>query len=157
VEAGESLGFLPGDLKEKLDPYLRPLYDALLDMIPYDKLSKMLERSTIEIAPLAFMRGRTLGNAFVILDEAQNSSENQMKMFLTRMGRGSKFIITGDMSQIDLPHKIPSGLVQAVTLLDKVKGVSIVKLDKRDVIRHKLVESVIDRYDIMEAAKKKKK
>jgi phosphate starvation-inducible protein PhoH and related proteins len=157
VEAGESLGFLPGDLKEKLDPYLRPLYDALLDMIPYDKLSKLLERSTIEIAPLAFMRGRTLGNAFVILDEAQNSSENQMKMFLTRMGRGSKFIITGDMSQIDLPHKIPSGLVQAVTLLDKVKGVSIITLDKRDVIRHKLVESVIDRYDIMEAAKKKKK
>lgn len=147
VEAGESLGFLPGDLKEKLDPYLRPLYDALLDMLPYDKLAKHLERGVIEIAPLAFMRGRTLGNAFVILDEAQNASENQMKMFLTRMGRGSKFIVNGDMSQIDLPSKIPSGLKQAVKILDKVKGISIIRLDKRDVIRHKLVESVIDRYE----------
>jgi len=156
VEAGESLGFLPGDLKEKLDPYLRPLYDALLDMLPYDKLAKFLERSVIEIAPLAFMRGRTLGNAFVILDEAQNASENQMKMFLTRMGRGSKFIITGDMSQIDLPAKIPSGLKQAVKLLDGVKGISIIKLDKRDVIRHKLVESVIERYDAYDELKAKR-
>lgn len=156
VEAGESLGFLPGDLKEKLDPYLRPLYDALLDMLPYDKLAKFLERSVIEIAPLAFMRGRTLGNAFVILDEAQNASENQMKMFLTRMGRGSKFIITGDMSQIDLPAKIPSGLKQAVKLLDGAKGISIIKLDKRDVIRHKLVESVIERYDAYDELKAKR-
>ncbi len=156
VEAGESLGFLPGDLKEKLDPYLRPLYDALLDMLPFDKLAKFMERSVIEIAPLAFMRGRTLGNAFVILDEAQNASENQMKMFLTRMGKGSKFIITGDMSQIDLPAKIPSGLKQAVGLLDKAKGISIIKLDKRDVIRHKLVESVIERYDAYDELKSKK-
>lgn len=156
VEAGESLGFLPGDLKEKLDPYLRPLYDALLDMLPYDKLAKFMERSVIEIAPLAFMRGRTLGNAFVILDEAQNASENQMKMFLTRMGKGSKFIITGDMSQIDLPAKIPSGLKQAVRLLNKAKGISIIKLDKRDVIRHKLVESVIERYDAYDELKSKK-
>lgn len=156
VEAGESLGFLPGDLKEKLDPYLRPLYDALLDMLPYDKLAKFLERSVIEIAPLAFMRGRTLGNAFVILDEAQNASENQMKMFLTRMGRGSKFIITGDMSQIDLPAKIPSGLKQAVKLLDGARGISIIKLDKRDVIRHKLVESVIERYDAYDELKAKR-
>ena len=156
VEAGESLGFLPGDLKEKLDPYLRPLYDALLDMLPYDKLAKFMERSVIEIAPLAFMRGRTLGNAFVILDEAQNASENQMKMFLTRMGKGSKFIITGDMSQIDLPSKIPSGLKQAARLLDNAKGISIIKLDKRDVIRHKLVESVIERYDAHDETKKKK-
>jgi phosphate starvation-inducible protein PhoH and related proteins len=154
VEAGESLGFLPGDLKEKLDPYLRPLYDALLDMIPFDKLAKFLERSTIEIAPLAFMRGRTLDNAFVILDEAQNASENQMKMFLTRMGRGAKFVITGDMSQIDLPRQIPSGLVQSVRLLKGVKGISMVELDKSDVIRHKLVESIIDKYDKLKEIKK---
>jgi len=156
VEAGESLGFLPGDLKEKLDPYLRPLYDALLDMLPYEKLAKFMERGVIEIAPLAFMRGRTLGNAFVILDEAQNASENQMKMFLTRMGKGAKFIITGDMSQIDLPAKIPSGLKQAVKLLEDAKGISIIKLDKRDVIRHKLVECVIERYDAYDEAKTKK-
>lgn len=147
VEAGESLGFLPGDLKEKLDPYLRPLYDALLDMVPHDKLAKFMERGIIEIAPLAFMRGRTLGNAFVILDEAQNASENQMKMFLTRMGRGSKFLITGDLSQIDLPPRIPSGLVQVARLLNNVQGVSMIALDKRDVIRHKLVERIIDRYE----------
>lgn len=155
VEAGENLGFLPGDLKEKLDPYLRPLYDALLDMLPYDKLAKFMERSVIEIAPLAFMRGRTLGNAFVILDEAQNASQNQMKMFLTRMGRGSKFIVTGDMSQIDLPKHIPSGLIQAVNILDGVPGISMIRLDKRDVIRHKLVENIIDRYDRLDAEKKK--
>jgi phosphate starvation-inducible protein PhoH and related proteins len=151
VEAGESLGFLPGDLKEKLDPYLRPLYDALLDMIPYEKLAKYLERSIIEIAPLAFMRGRTLGGAFVILDEAQNASENQMKMFLTRMGRGAKFLITGDMSQVDLPRHIPSGLIQSVTLLKDVKGISTIELDKRDVIRHKLVENIIEKYDANDA------
>lgn len=157
VEAGESLGFLPGDLKEKLDPYLRPLYDALLDMIPFDKLTKYLERSTIEIAPLAFMRGRTLDNAFVILDEAQNASENQMKMFLTRMGRGAKFVITGDMSQIDLPRQVPSGLVQSVRLLKNVKGISMIELDKSDVIRHKLVESIIDKYDQYDKTKESKK
>jgi phosphate starvation-inducible protein PhoH and related proteins len=147
VEAGESLGFLPGDLKDKLDPYLRPLYDALLDMIPHDKLTKFMERSVIEIAPLAFMRGRTLGNAFVILDEAQNATENQMKMFLTRMGRDAKFMITGDVSQVDLPRHIKSGLLQSINILDGVKGIGMIKLDKRDVIRHKLVESIIDRYE----------
>jgi len=147
VEAGESLGFLPGDLKDKLDPYLRPLYDALIDMVPHDKLARHMERSVIEIAPLAFMRGRTLSNAFVILDEAQNTTENQMKMFLTRMGKGSKFIITGDTSQVDLPKHVKSGLLQSINLLDKVKGIGMIKLDKRDVVRHKLVESIIDRYD----------
>lgn len=155
VEAGESLGFLPGDLKDKLDPYLRPLYDALLDMLPYDKLAKFMERSVIEIAPLAFMRGRTLSNAYVILDEAQNASENQMKMFLTRMGRGSKFIITGDMSQIDLPKHVRSGLVQSVNLLKKVKGISIIELDRRDVIRHRLVENIIERYEDLESKQEK--
>lgn len=147
VEAGESLGFLPGDLKDKLDPYLRPLYDALLDMIPHDKLTKFMERSVIEIAPLAFMRGRTLGNAFVILDEAQNATENQMKMFLTRMGRDAKFMITGDVSQVDLPRHVKSGLLQSINILDGVKGIGMIRLDKRDVIRHKLVESIIDRYE----------
>lgn len=147
VEAGESLGFLPGDLKEKLDPYLRPLYDALLDMIPHDKLAKLMERSVIEIAPLAFMRGRTLANAFVILDEAQNATENQMKMFLTRMGKSSKFIVTGDTTQIDLPKHVQSGLAQAVKLLDDVEGISIITLDRRDVVRHQLVERIIAKYE----------
>lgn len=147
VEAGESLGFLPGDLKEKLDPYLRPLYDALLDMVPHDKLAKFMERGVIEIAPLAFMRGRTLGNAFVILDEAQNATESQMKMFLTRMGKGAKFVITGDASQVDLPRNVRSGLLQALKILDGVKGIGMVKLDKRDVIRHRLVESIIEQYE----------
>ncbi len=146
VEAGESLGFLPGDLKEKLDPYLRPLYDALMDMIPHDKLAQYLERSVIEIAPLGFMRGRTLSNAFVILDEGQNTTENQMKMFLTRMGQGSKFMITGDITQIDLPNKIPSGLIQALNILDKTKGITKVMLNKTDVIRHSLVETIIEKY-----------
>ncbi|GAB5540180.1 MAG: hypothetical protein Salg2KO_22830 [Salibacteraceae bacterium] len=155
VEAGESLGFLPGDLKEKLDPYLRPLYDALLDMIPYDKLAMNMERSVIEIAPLAFMRGRTLANAFVILDEGQNATENQMKMFLTRMGRGSKFIITGDVTQIDLPAKMPSGLIQAVKLLEGAKGIETIRLDKRDVVRHPLVEKVIERYSKTEKGSQK--
>ena len=147
VEAGESLGFLPGDLKEKLDPYLRPLYDALLDMVPHDKLAKFMERGVIEIAPLAFMRGRTLGNAFVILDEAQNATESQMKMFLTRMGKGAKFVITGDASQVDLPRNVRSGLLQALNILEGVKGIGMVKLDKRDVIRHRLVESIIEQYE----------
>ncbi len=147
VEAGENLGFLPGDMKEKLDPYMQPLYDALFDMIPSDKLNQYLENRTIQIAPLAFMRGRTLDNAFVILDEAQNTTESQMKMFLTRMGANAKFVITGDKTQIDLPTKQPSGLLQALRLLKDVDGVTIVELAKEDVIRHKLVRSIIERYD----------
>lgn len=147
VEAGENLGFLPGDLKEKLDPYLQPLYDALRDMIPAEKLASHFESGTIQIAPLAFMRGRTLDNAFVILDEAQNATESQLKMFLTRMGRSAKFLITGDVTQIDLPRNQPSGLVQAIKVLNGVDGISFVHLDARDVIRHKLVKSIIDAYD----------
>lgn len=147
VEAGENLGFLPGDLKDKLDPYLQPLYDALRDMIPTQKLISYLEDGTIEIAPLAFMRGRTLENSFAILDEAQNSTEGQLKMFLTRMGRNSKFVITGDITQIDLPRNQNSGLVQAVKLLKGIRGIEIVQLDHRDVVRHKLVTSIINAYD----------
>lgn len=146
VEAGENLGFLPGDLKEKLDPYLQPLYDALYDMLPSDKLSQYLETGTIQIAPLAFMRGRTLDNAFVILDEAQNATESQLKMFLTRMGRTAKFFITGDLTQIDLPKNQPSGLTQAVRLLDKIPGISIIYLDTGDVIRHQLVTTILHAY-----------
>jgi len=148
VEAGENLGFLPGDMKEKLDPYMQPLYDALNDMVPADKLNQFLENRTIQIAPLAFMRGRTLDNAFVILDEAQNTTENQMKMFLTRMGANAKFIITGDITQIDLPVKQPSGLLQALKFLKKVDGIDIIELDKTDVIRHRLVKAIIERYEI---------
>jgi len=147
VEAGENLGFLPGDLQEKLDPYMQPLYDALNDMIPGDKLTQYIENRIIQIAPLAFMRGRTLDNAFVILDEAQNTTESQMKMFLTRMGSNAKFIVTGDVTQIDLPSKQPSGLVQAVRYLKKVEGISIVELDNTDVIRHKLVRAIIESYE----------
>jgi phosphate starvation-inducible PhoH-like protein len=147
VEAGENLGFLPGDLKEKLDPYMQPLYDALFDMIPSDKLNQYIENRVIQIAPLAFMRGRTLDNAFVILDEAQNTTESQMKMFLTRMGASAKFLITGDASQIDLPAKQPSGLLQAMRYLKNVEGIDIIELDNTDVIRHKLVKSIIDRYE----------
>jgi phosphate starvation-inducible PhoH-like protein len=147
VEAGENLGFLPGDMKEKLDPYMQPLYDALYDMLPTEKLNQYLESRTVQIAPLAFMRGRTLDNAFVILDEAQNTTESQMKMFLTRMGANAKFIITGDTSQVDLPAKQPSGLLQALRLLKKVEGISIVELNTSDVIRHKLVKSIIDSYE----------
>jgi phosphate starvation-inducible PhoH-like protein len=147
VEAGENLGFLPGDMKEKLDPYMQPLYDALNDMIPTDKLGQYIENRVVQIAPLAFMRGRTLDNAFVILDEAQNTTESQMKMFLTRMGANAKFIITGDVTQIDLPSRQPSGLLQALRLLKKVEGITIIELDTTDVIRHKLVKSIIDRYD----------
>ena len=150
VEAGENLGFLPGDLKEKLDPYLQPLYDALKDMLPADKLSGYLEDGVIQIAPLAFMRGRTLDNAYVILDEAQNATESQMKMFLTRMGNSAKFIITGDTSQIDLPKNQPSGLKQATKLLANVKGIDFIYLDNTDVIRHKLVKKIIDAYQTHE-------
>ncbi|MBR3939314.1 MAG: PhoH family protein [Bacteroidales bacterium] len=147
VEAGENLGFLPGDLRDKLDPYLQPLYDALRDMIPQQKLLSYWEDNTIEIAPLAFMRGRTLDNAFVILDEAQNATSSQLKMFLTRMGRNAKFIVTGDITQIDLPKNQKSGLPQAVEILDGIEGISIIQLTKRDVIRHKLVTKIINAYE----------
>jgi len=147
VEAGENLGFLPGDLKDKLDPYLQPLYDALRDMIPTQKLVGYLEDGTIEIAPLAFMRGRTLENAFAILDEAQNCTEGQLKMFVTRMGRSSKFVITGDITQIDLPRNQNSGLVQAMKILKNIKGIEFITLDIRDVVRHKLVTRIINAYE----------
>jgi len=147
VEAGENLGFLPGDLRDKLDPYLQPLYDALRDMIPQQKLLGYWEDNTIEIAPLAFMRGRTLDNAFVILDEAQNATSAQLKMFLTRMGRNAKFVITGDITQIDLPLHQRSGLVEATRLLDGISGISVVQLDNSDVVRHKLVTKIIRAYD----------
>jgi len=157
VEAGENLGFLPGDLKEKLDPYLMPLYDALRDMIPPEKLADMLEFGIIEIAPLAFMRGRTLDKAFVILDEAQNTTSMQMKMFLTRMGMTAKFVITGDMSQVDLPHKQRSGLAYALDVLKEVEGIDIVRLGQNDVIRHSLVKRIIEAFDVVEAAEKQAK
>jgi phosphate starvation-inducible PhoH-like protein len=147
VEAGESLGFLPGDFREKIDPYLRPLYDALDDMIPSEKLKIYIEKRIIEIVPLAYMRGRTLNNAYVILDEAQNSTTMQMKMFLTRLGGNSKSIITGDITQIDLPPKQVSGLVQAKEILSKVEGVAFAYFDKSDVVRHKLVKDIIDAYE----------
>ncbi len=146
VEAGENLGFLPGDMKEKLDPYMMPLYDALRDMIPPDKLLQMMEYGIIEIAPLAFMRGRTLDNAFVILDEAQNATVMQMKMFLTRMGQTAQFIITGDMSQVDLPSKQKSGLRYALDALNNVEGIGVVRLNQNDVIRHPLVKKIIDAF-----------
>lgn len=147
VEAGENLGFLPGDLREKLDPYLQPLYDALRDMIPPEKLRDYFEKGQIQIAPLAFMRGRTLDHAFVILDEAQNATEAQLKMFLTRMGRSAKFVITGDITQVDLPPKQKSGLVKAMKVLDDKDGISIIRLDKNDVIRHRLVNVVIKAFE----------
>ncbi len=147
VEAGESLGFLPGDMKEKLDPYMQPLYDALRDMIPGERLVQFLENGTIEIAPLAFMRGRTLDRAFVILDEAQNTTPSQMKMFLTRMGPSSQFIVTGDPSQIDLPTKQASGLHHALQTLSQVEGIAHITLDGRDVVRHPLVRKIIAAYD----------
>ena len=146
VETGENLGFLPGDLKEKLDPYMQPLYDALRDMIPAEKLASYIEKGTIQIAPMAFMRGRTLDDAFVILDEAQNTTHNQMKMFLTRMGKSTKFVITGDPGQIDLPRRVISGLKEALLILSDVKGIDVIQLDGRDVIRHQLVKKVIDAY-----------
>ena len=146
IEAGENLGFLPGDLKEKLDPYMQPIYDALFDMIPIERLNEYIENGTIQIAPLAFMRGRTLDKAFVILDEGQNTTENQMKMFLTRMGMSAKFIITGDETQIDLPRNQQSGLLHAKTTLSNVRGISFIELDEKDIIRHKLVKQIIKAY-----------
>lgn len=157
VEAGENLGFLPGDLKEKLDPYMMPLYDALRDMIPPEKLKDMIEFGIIEIAPLAFMRGRTLDNAFVILDEAQNTTIMQMKMFLTRMGQTAQFMITGDMSQIDLPPRQRSGLTYALDILDGVEGIGVVRLSQQDVIRHPLVKKIIDAFEKQEKIDKEKK
>jgi phosphate starvation-inducible PhoH-like protein len=150
VEAGENLGFLPGDFKEKLDPYMQPLYDALRDMIPHERLDNYLERGVLQIAPLAFMRGRTLDNAFVILDEAQNTTHNQMKMFLTRMGKNAKFIITGDPGQIDLPRKQVSGLKEALLALKNVEGIGHVYLDDKDVVRHRLVKKIIKAYKSIE-------
>jgi len=150
VEAGENLGFLPGDLKEKLDPYMQPLYDALRDMIPFEKLESFIEKGVIQIAPMAFMRGRTLDNAFVILDEAQNTTHAQMKMFLTRMGNNAKFMITGDPSQIDLPRRMISGLKEIMIILKNVEGVGMVYLDDKDVMRHKLVKKVIAAYKDIE-------
>ena len=154
VEAGENLGFLPGDLKEKIDPYLRPLYDALGDMLPHAKLEQFLENGTIEIAPLAFMRGRTLDRAFVILDEAQNTTEMQLRMFLTRMGPTAKYIITGDLTQIDLPSKQRSGLVQALHLLKSIKGIDVIQLTEEDVIRHKLVKRIVKAYEVKDEEEK---
>jgi phosphate starvation-inducible PhoH-like protein len=146
IEVGENLGFLPGDLKEKLDPYMQPIYDALFDMIPINKLNDYLEDGTIQISPLAFMRGRTLDKAFVILDEGQNTTIHQMKMFLTRMGQSAKFIITGDETQIDLPSKQKSGLVHARAILDDIKNISFINLDEKDIVRHKLVKQIINAY-----------
>ncbi len=153
VEAGENLGFLPGDLKEKIDPYLRPIYDALNDMIPLEKLKFYMEREVIEIAPLAYMRGRTLNNAFILLDEAQNTTPMQMKMFLTRMGPESKMIVTGDASQIDLPGNQKSGLKEAIRILNGVKGIEMVELNEKDVVRHKLVRDIIEAYGKLDALK----
>jgi phosphate starvation-inducible PhoH-like protein len=147
VEAGESLGFLPGDLKEKIDPYLRPLYDALDDMIPADKLAYYMSSRTIEIAPLAYMRGRTLDNAFIILDESQNANDLQIKMFLTRIGSNAKAIITGDPTQVDLPRNQKSGLDKAVRILQNIEGIAHIQLDEEDVVRHKLVKAIIRAYD----------
>jgi phosphate starvation-inducible PhoH-like protein len=155
VEAGERLGFLPGDMKEKLDPYLQPLYDALHDMIPLKKLETWIADGTVQIAPLAFMRGRTLENAFVILDEAQNATISQLKMFLTRMGVSSKFIMTGDTTQIDLPRKSDSGLLQAMRILGDIEGISIIKFDEHDIVRHKLVKRIVRAYENEENENKK--
>ncbi|MDE5419756.1 PhoH family protein [Labilibaculum sp. DW002] len=157
VEAGENLGFLPGDLKEKIDPYLQPLYDALLDMIPPRKLAGYLEAEIIQIAPLAYMRGRTLNDAFVILDEAQNTTNKQLKMFLTRMGTSGKFMITGDITQIDLPRKQQSGLVQAFRILKDIKGIAMVEFDTSDIVRHPLVKKIVGAYEIDEENEAKKR
>lgn len=154
VEAGEKLGFLPGDMKDKIDPYLQPLYDALEDMIPQVKLQDMMEKKIIQIAPLAFMRGRTLSDAVVILDEAQNTTAAQIKMFLTRMGWNTKMIITGDLTQIDLPHNTRSGLAEAMDILDGVEGISVIRMNSKDIVRHKLVTRIVDAFD--KAAKKEK-
>jgi len=155
VEAGESLGFLPGDLKEKVDPYLRPLYDALDDMFPIDRLNYYMQNRVIEVAPLAFMRGRTLDNAFIILDEAQNTTESQIKMFLTRLGPSAKAIITGDLTQVDLPRSQRSGLIKAINILKDVEGIAVVQLDERDVIRHRLVRKIIRAFEKAESKNKK--
>jgi len=157
VEAGERLGFLPGDLAEKVNPYLRPLYDALYDMLSFEKVSRLLERGTIEVAPLAFMRGRTLNDAFIILDEAQNTTSEQMKMFLTRLGYGSKAVITGDITQIDLPETAVSGLIEAISILKNVKGISIIQFTKKDVVRHRLVSRIIEAYEHLEQKRLNKK
>ncbi|MEZ4998259.1 MAG: PhoH family protein [Bacteroidales bacterium] len=154
VEAGERLGFLPGDMKDKLDPYLQPLYDALHDMIPFRKLEQWIEDGTVQIAPLAFMRGRTLESCFVILDEAQNATVSQLKMFLTRMGVSSKFILTGDTTQIDLPRRSESGLLQAMRLLDGISGISVIRFDERDIVRHRLVKHIVRAYDTEEKNRK---
>lgn len=151
VEAGEKLGFLPGDMKEKIDPYLQPLYDALEDMIPGAKLRELMEGDVIQIAPLAFMRGRTLNDAIIVLDEAQNTTTHQIKMFLTRLGMGSKMIVTGDTTQIDLPRSTPSGLVQALKILHRVKGIGIVEFEKKDIVRHALVQRIVEAYERHEA------
>ena len=156
VEAGERLGFLPGDIKEKVDPYLRPLYDALQDILGFDMYQKFTSRGIIEIAPLAYMRGRTLNDAFIILDEAQNTTSRQMKMFLTRLGFNSKMAVTGDLGQVDLPRGVNSGLAEAVEILQDIKGVGIVKLDSSDVIRHDVVSRIIDAYDAYEMLKQSK-
>jgi len=150
VEAGEKLGFLPGDLAEKVNPYLRPLYDALHDMMDFDRAANLVQRGAIEVAPLAFMRGRTLNDAFVILDEAQNTTTEQMKMFLTRLGIGSKAVITGDITQIDLPENKPSGLVEAIELLQGIQSISFVYFSKKDVVRHRLVQEIIQAYESVE-------
>jgi phosphate starvation-inducible PhoH-like protein len=147
VEAGEKLGFLPGDLQEKVNPYLRPLYDALYDMMELDRVERLLERGTIEVAPIAFMRGRTLNDAFVILDEAQNTTSEQMKMFLTRLGFGSKAVVTGDITQIDLPSGRPSGLVEAMKVVGSIEGIAFVRFDDRDVVRHQLVQQIVKAYE----------
>ena len=154
VEAGEKLGFLPGDMKDKIDPYLQPLYDALEDMIPQVKLQDMMEKKIIQIAPLAFMRGRTLSDAVVILDEAQNTTAAQIKMFLTRMGWNTKMIITGDLTQVDLPHNTRSGLAEAMDILDGVEGISVIRMNSKDIVRHKLVTRIVNAFD--KAAKKEK-
>ena len=154
VEAGEKLGFLPGDMKDKIDPYLQPLYDALEDMIPATKLQNMMEKHTIQIAPLAFMRGRTLSDAVVILDEAQNTTTAQIRMFLTRMGWNTKMIITGDMTQIDLPHDQKSGLREALAILGDIEGISVIKLGQKDIVRHKLVTRIVNAYDAYDKKRK---
>jgi phosphate starvation-inducible PhoH-like protein len=153
VEAGEKLGFLPGDLQEKVNPYLRPLYDALYDMMDVERATRLVERGTIEVAPIAFMRGRTLNDAFVILDEAQNTTSEQMKMFLTRLGFGSKAVVTGDITQIDLPHPGKSGLVEALKIVKDVEGIGFIYFDERDVVRHKLVQQIVKAYDAFSGAR----
>ncbi|HTC22588.1 MAG TPA: PhoH family protein [bacterium] len=156
VEAGEKLGFLPGDLQDKVDPYLRPLYDALYDMVEYDKLQRLFQQRTVEVAPLAYMRGRTLSNAFIILDEAQNTSPEQMKMFLTRMGNGSKMVVTGDVTQIDLPQGKSSGLIEVQRILSNVKGVEFIQFTPKDVVRHYLVQHILEAYHAHDLEKKTK-